>query len=42
MDKTKSKLAAFFDRDDEESSLPVRRTKLFLCSLTLTISPIMN
>jgi hypothetical protein len=29
MDKTKSKLAAFFDNDDEESSFPVRRTELF-------------
>ena len=29
MDKTKSKLAAFFDNDSEESSFPVRRTELF-------------
>ena len=29
MDKTKSKLAAFFDNDDEESSFPVRRTSNF-------------
>jgi hypothetical protein len=29
MDKTKSKLAAFFDNDGEESSFPVRRTELF-------------
>lgn len=27
MDKTKSKLAAFFDNDDEENSFPVRRTR---------------
>ena len=36
MDKTKSKLAAFFDNDEEESSFPVRRTKLFACRDTLT------
>ena len=29
MDKTKSKLAAFFENDDEESPFPVRRTELF-------------
>lgn len=28
MDKTKSKLAAFFDNDEEESSFPVRRIEL--------------
>ncbi|PPQ62946.1 hypothetical protein CVT24_006186 [Panaeolus cyanescens] len=31
MDKTKSKLAAFFDNDDDESSFPVRRIELFFC-----------
>jgi len=29
MDKTKTKLAAFFENDDEESPFPVRRTELF-------------
>ena len=29
MDKTKMKLAAFFDNDDEETSFLVRRTELF-------------
>jgi hypothetical protein len=29
MDKTKSKLAAFFDNDDEETSFLVRRIELF-------------
>jgi hypothetical protein len=37
MDKTKTKLAAFFERDDEDSSFPVRRTELLLLHLTLTL-----
>jgi hypothetical protein len=43
MDKTKSKLAAFFDNDDEESPFPVRRTELtftlFLLPLTTFPTP---
>ena len=30
MDKTKSRLAAFFDGDDEESSFPVRWTETYI------------
>jgi hypothetical protein len=35
MDKTKSKLAAFFDNDDEESSFPVRWIELTSISIPL-------
>jgi hypothetical protein len=37
MDKTKTKLAAFFERDEEDSSFPVRRTELLLLHFTLTL-----
>ena len=33
MDKTKSRLAAFFDNDEDESSFPVRRIELFFLFL---------
>jgi hypothetical protein len=33
MDKTKSRLAAFFDNDEDESSFPVRRIELLLLFL---------
>lgn len=36
MDKTKSKLAAFFDKDEDESSFPVRRIELISPQFTLT------
>jgi hypothetical protein len=33
MDKTKSRLAAFFDNDEDESSFPVRRIELLFSFL---------
>ena len=40
MDKTKSRLAAFFDNDEDDSSFPVRRIELFHSnSSALTLTP---